>query len=37
MVADGLSMDEAIERIAFPENPEKWTMPAADAAAIAAE
>ena len=37
MVAGGLSMDEAIERIAFPENPEKWTMPAGDTAAIAAE
>ena len=24
LVAQGLSMDEAIERIAFPDNPEKW-------------
>lgn len=24
LVAQGLSMDEAIERLAFPENPEKW-------------
>ena len=36
MVADGLSMDEAIERIAFPNNPEKWATPAEDSAAIAA-
>ena len=25
LIAEGLSMDEAIERIAFPDNPEKWT------------
>ena len=24
LVARGLSMDEAIERVAYPENPEKW-------------
>ena len=37
MVADGLTMDQAIERIAFPNNPEKWATPAEDPAAIAAE
>lgn len=24
LIGEGLSMDEAIERIAFPDNPEKW-------------
>ena len=36
MVADGLAIDEAIERIAFPDNPEKWTV-ADEPAAVAAE
>jgi conjugal transfer ATP-binding protein TraC len=37
LVAQGLSMDEAIERVAFPENPEKWSSVANDDLAEAAE
>jgi conjugal transfer ATP-binding protein TraC len=39
LIAEGLSIDEAIERIAFPDNPEKWvsSLVPADEAAIAAE
>ena len=37
LVAQGLTMDQAIERIAYPDNPEKWAMPADEPAAIAAE
>ncbi len=37
LVAQGLSMEEAIERIAFPENPEKWASVATDDLAEAAE
>ena len=37
LVAQGLSMDEAIERIAFPDNPEKWSTPDDDGLAVAAE
>lgn len=36
LTADGLTMDAAIERIAFPNNPEKWSE-AASGLAIAAE
>ena len=39
LIAEGMSMDEAIERIAFPDNPEKWVsnLVEADEIAIAAE
>ena len=37
MVSDGMAIDEAIERIAFPDNPERWTAAADAPAAIAAE
>ena len=37
LVAQGLSMDEAIERVAFPENPGKWSTVADDSLAEAAE
>ena len=37
LVAQGLTMDQAIERIAYPDNPEKWAVPAEEPAAIAAE
>ncbi|WP_337847867.1 type IV secretion system protein TraC [Sphingomonas sp.] len=37
LVAQGLSMDEAIERIAFPDNPEKWSGPEDEGLAAAAE
>jgi len=37
LVAEGLSIDEAIERVAFPDNPEKWAGVPDDALPIAAE
>ena len=37
LVAQGLTMDEAIERIAYPDNPEKWARPDDAALAQAAE
>lgn len=37
LIADGLSMGEAIERVAYPENPEKWAANADRDLAIAAE
>ncbi|AIT82489.1 type IV secretion system protein TraC [Novosphingobium lubricantis] len=37
LVAQGHSMDEAIERIAFPDNPEKWAVHADTGLAEAAE
>ncbi len=37
LIADGLSMGEAIERAAYPENPEKWAANADRDLAIAAE
>lgn len=37
LVAQGLTMDEAIERIAYPDNPEKWARPDDTALAQAAE
>ncbi|WP_067104990.1 type IV secretion system protein TraC [Sphingopyxis granuli] len=37
LVAQGFSMDEAIERVAYPENPEKWAARADDGIAEAAE
>jgi len=38
LLAQGLTMEEAIERVAYPDNPEKWTDPSADEALpIAAE
>src|SRR3546814_1821124 len=37
LVAQGFSMDEAIERVAYPENPEKWASHGDDDIAEAAE
>ncbi|SEK04117.1 conjugal transfer ATP-binding protein TraC [Sphingobium sp. AP50] len=37
MMEDGLSMEEAIERIAFPDSPEKWTGEGEPSLAVAAE
>ena len=37
MMEDGLTMEEAIERIAFPDCPEKWTSGSASALPLAAE
>jgi conjugal transfer ATP-binding protein TraC len=30
LLGQGLTMEEAIERVAYPNNPEKWTDPSAD-------
>ena len=37
LVESGLAMDEAIERVAYPDNPERWTSLVDDAAPLAAE
>lgn len=37
LVHEGLGMDEAIERVAYPDAPEKWTSGGSDAAPLAAE
>jgi len=37
LMQDGLSMEEAIERIAYPQSPEKWTSGGAAPLAMAAE
>ena len=37
LVADGLTMNQAIERIAFPDDPARWASDADDPVAVAAE
>lgn len=37
LLDQGLTMEEAIERIAYPDNPEKWSDAGDDALPIAAE